>query len=116
MRAEDKAVDGPDLERQQRLTESELEKEDEEELPEVIADEQRDLVRAERGALIVAIEAILARDHVVVDQLLLPAHELREETKPPTSLGDPADLAAAQPPEPLADESKKKPWWKRPFG
>jgi hypothetical protein len=77
LKAEDKEVDGPDLERQQRLQESELEKEDEEELPEIVADEQRDLVRTERGVLLRAVEAIMARDHVVVDMLNLPAHELR---------------------------------------
>lgn len=77
MRAEEKEVDGPDLDRQTRLTESGLDKQDEEELPEVLAEQQRELVRTERGGLLVAVEAILAHDHVVVDQLQLPAHELR---------------------------------------
>lgn len=77
MRAEDKELDGPDLERQQRLAESELERQDEEELPERLADEQRDLARDERERLIAAIDAILAREHVVVDMLALPEHELR---------------------------------------
>jgi len=226
LRAEEKEVDGPDLERHERLRESELDKGDDEELPELLAEQQRELVRTERGGLLVAVEAILAHDHVVVDELQLPAHELRaldalkaavdgkdtklhrfvfasdrrdlleqalavlqpnlaydqasycqlvervsllrheltgledsqdelldgsqkaeldatrpkpppppgepaeldpdapkppstlygpdavEEAKPATSLGDPAEIAAAQ-----ADElPKKKPWWKRPFG
>ena len=77
MRAEEKEVDGAELERAQRLTESELEKGDDEELPEVVADEERDLQREERGGLLEAMRAILARQHVVVDELQLPAHELR---------------------------------------
>ena len=77
MRAEEKEVDGPDLERHERLTESELDKGDDEELPELLVEQERELVRTERGGLLVAVEAILAHDHVVVDELQLPAHELR---------------------------------------
>jgi len=77
VRVEDKEVDGLELEREQRLAQSELDKQDDEELPEVHADQQRDLARTERGALLAALRAILASEHVIVATLQLPAHELR---------------------------------------
>jgi hypothetical protein len=76
MRAEDKDIDGLELEREtERQRESELEKEDEEELPELQSSDDRDT--AHRADVIAAVRAILDRDHVVVDELGLPARELR---------------------------------------
>lgn len=76
MRAEDKEVDGLELEREtERQRESELEKEDEEELPELASTDDRE--SAHRADVISAMRAILDRDHVVVDELRLPARELR---------------------------------------
>jgi hypothetical protein len=77
VRAEENQVDGRELEREQRLAESELEKGEDEELPEVIAEGQRDLAPTDRGALVEAMREILAGHDVVVDVLKLPAHELR---------------------------------------
>jgi hypothetical protein len=76
LRAEDKEVDGLELEREtERQRESELEKEDEEELPELTSTDDRE--SEHRSDVISAMRAILARDHVVVDELRLPARELR---------------------------------------
>jgi hypothetical protein len=76
LRAEDKEVDGLELEREtERQRESELEKEDEEELPELQS--SPDHTTEHRGQVIAAMRAILDRDHVVVDELALPARELR---------------------------------------
>jgi len=76
MRAEDKEVDGLELEREtERQRESELEKQDDEELPELQSSEDRD--RDHRGQVIAAMRMILEREHVVVDELKLPARELR---------------------------------------
>ena len=76
MRAEDKEVDGLELEREtERQRESELEKEDEEELPELQSSEDRDAEH--RGQVINAMRLILEREHVVVDELKLPARELK---------------------------------------
>ncbi|HTR54346.1 MAG TPA: hypothetical protein VMJ10_26820 [Kofleriaceae bacterium] len=77
MRAQDKEVDGRELEREQRLAESELDKRDDDELPEVHAEQQRDLARGERAGLLAAMRAILDGEHVIVATLHLPAHELR---------------------------------------
>lgn len=77
MRAQDKEVDGRELEREQRLAQSELEKSDDEQLPEAIGDQERDLAGAERGALLAAMRMILDGDRIIVDTLKLPAHELR---------------------------------------
>jgi hypothetical protein len=76
LRAEDKEVDGRELEREQRLAESELDKGVDEELPEVVADELRVLAPTERGALVAAMREILAGNDIVIDTLHLPAHEL----------------------------------------
>jgi hypothetical protein len=76
LRAEDKEVDGLELEREtERQRDSELEKADEEELPELQS--SPDHTTEHRGQVIAAMRAILDRDHVVVDQLGLPARELR---------------------------------------
>ena len=76
MRAEDKEVDGLDLEREtERQRDSELEKEDEQELPELNSVNDRDAEH--RGQVITAMRMILDGDHVVVDQLELPARELK---------------------------------------
>ena len=76
LRAEDKEVDGLELEREtERQRQSELEKEDEEELPELQSSEDRDTEH--RGQVIAAMRMILEGEHVVVDELRLPARELR---------------------------------------
>jgi hypothetical protein len=76
LRAEDKEVDGLELEREtERQRDSELEKEDEEELPELQSSEDRDAEH--RGEVITAMRMILEREHVVVDELKLPARELK---------------------------------------
>lgn len=76
MRAEDKEVDGLELEKEtERQRESELENEDEEELAELQSSEDRDTEH--RGSVMAAMRAILDGDHVIVDELALPARELR---------------------------------------
>jgi hypothetical protein len=76
LRAEDKEVDGLELERQtERQRESELEQEDEEELPELQSSEDRDAEH--RGAVIAAMRMIFEHEHIVVDELGLPARELK---------------------------------------
>lgn len=76
LRAEDKEVDGVELEREtERQRQSELEKEDEEELPELQSSEDRDTEH--RGQVVAAMRMILERDHIVVDELKLPARELK---------------------------------------
>ena len=76
MRAEDKEVDGLELEREtERQRESELQKEDEQELPELQSSEHHDTEH--RGSVMAAMRAILDRDVVIVDELGLPARELR---------------------------------------
>ena len=77
MRAEDKQVDGRELEREERLQESELEKDEDEEVPEVVVVEARDLAGGERALLTEAMRAIVARRTLVVNDLALPAHEKR---------------------------------------
>jgi len=76
LRAEDKEVDGRELEQDLQLEHSELEKSDEEELPAAMLDEVRDLAREQQGTLLAAIQTILARELIVIDALRLPAHEL----------------------------------------
>jgi hypothetical protein len=76
MRAEDKEVDGPELEREtERQRDSELEKEDEEELAELSSVDERDAEH--RDQVITAMRMILERDNIVVDELKLPARELK---------------------------------------
>jgi len=76
VRAEDKDVDGRELERDtERQRDSELEKSDDEELPELLKDV--DQTTENRGELVSVVRAILNREHVVVDTLALPARELK---------------------------------------
>jgi hypothetical protein len=76
MRAEDKDVDGLELEKEtERQRESELQEEDEEELAELQSSEDRDTEH--RGSVMAAMRTILDGEHVVVDELALPARELR---------------------------------------
>jgi hypothetical protein len=76
LRAEDKDVDGLELEKQtERQRETELQEEDEEELAELQSSEDRDAEH--RGSVMAAMRAILDGEHVVVDELALPARELR---------------------------------------
>jgi hypothetical protein len=76
VRAEDKEVDGPELERDiERQRDSELEKSDDEELPEIQS--EADQTTEHRGQVIGLVRAILDREHVVVDNQQLPARELK---------------------------------------
>jgi hypothetical protein len=76
LRAEDKEVDGLDLEREtERQRDSELEKQDDEELPELQSADDRNAEH--RDQVITAMRMILERDNVVVDELELPARELK---------------------------------------
>ena len=76
MRAEEKDLDGADLAREtERQRESELEKADEQELPELQSEADHDTEH--RGQVIALMRAILDREHVVVDQQQLPARELK---------------------------------------
>jgi hypothetical protein len=76
MRAEDREIDGLELEREtDRQRDSELEEEDEEELHELQSSEDRH--SAHRTSVIATMRAILDGDHVVIDDLRLPARELR---------------------------------------
>lgn len=74
MKLDDKLVDGIELEKQARLQQSELEKSDAEALatqaPLTDVDVQR------RELVLAAMKAIVAGEHVVVDELRLPAREL----------------------------------------
>lgn len=76
MRAEDKDVDGRELERDvEKQRESDLEKSDDEELPELQS--EADQSTEHRGQLIALVRAIFNREHVVVDNQQLPARELK---------------------------------------
>lgn len=76
MRAEDKDVDGRELERDtERQRDTELEKSDDDELPELLHED--DQTTENRGELISAVRAIFNREHVVVENLALPARELK---------------------------------------
>jgi hypothetical protein len=77
LRTEDKEIDGRELARHVELEQSRREKEDAEELPHVLGEQARDLAPTVRGELCSAVQAILAREHVVIDMLRLPAHEQR---------------------------------------
>jgi len=78
VRQEDKEIDGPALERDATLRESELsESIDEEELPEIASEVQRDPALEHRSQLLGAMRMILARETLVVTQLRLPQREER---------------------------------------
>lgn len=76
MRAEDKEVDGRELERDtERQRDTELEKSEDDELPELLP--TVDQATENRGELIGVVRAIFNREHVVVENLDLPARELK---------------------------------------
>lgn len=76
MRAEDKDVDGRDLERDVELQrESELQKSDDEELPELQSEANQ--TTEHRGQVVGLVRAIFNREHVIVDTQQLPQRELR---------------------------------------
>lgn len=76
MRAEEKEIDGPDLERAERQQETLLaEHQEEEALPEMAGEGARDIEHEAGGRLVDAIRMILDRDALVVAQLGLPARE-----------------------------------------
>ena len=77
MRAEDKEVDGPDLERAERQRASELEQEDEADLAHDESEELRDIDLEHRGHVLAAMRTILSREQLVVNDLQLPKKELR---------------------------------------
>ncbi|HSN29963.1 MAG TPA: hypothetical protein VLT45_26935 [Kofleriaceae bacterium] len=76
MRAEDKEVDGRELEDDiERQRESELEKSDDEDLPELQSEANQETEH--RGQVVALVRAILNREHVVVDTQQLPQRELK---------------------------------------
>jgi len=75
MRAEEKVVDGPELEREEEK--ESLEQEDVEELPALVDEEVVDRELEHREALLSATRRIFACETIIVDTLQLPARELR---------------------------------------
>lgn len=73
MRAEDKELEGPDLEREERTRE--VAAHEEEELPAIGGEELRDLELEHRSTLFDAIRLVLAGEKVVVSLLYLPQRE-----------------------------------------
>ncbi|MDB4953541.1 MAG: hypothetical protein JWO36_1110 [Myxococcales bacterium] len=76
MRAEDKEVDGPELVRAEKKSGDELDKGDDEELPEIAGEETRDIHNADRGVLLGAMRMILEESQLDVETLQLPKREL----------------------------------------
>ncbi|MEJ7598650.1 MAG: hypothetical protein WKG01_12140 [Kofleriaceae bacterium] len=74
MRAEDKELEGPELEREVGL-EQEGAKQEEEELPMIAGEQVVDLELAHRGRLFDAIQLILGKQNVNVSLLYLPQRE-----------------------------------------
>jgi hypothetical protein len=77
LRAEDKEVDGPELERDEKLRGTDLEEQDEEEVEDHAGEQVRETNPAERTELVAAMRQILARQQLVVNDLHLPQRELR---------------------------------------
>lgn len=78
MRQEAKEIDGADLERaEERKRENELIEEREEELYDLDGKPEFARDAAQSTAVIAAMDTILARQHVVIDELHLPQRELR---------------------------------------
>ncbi len=76
MRAEDKDVDGRELEDDiERQRDSELEKSDDEDLPELQSEANQ--TTEHRGQVVSLVRAIFNREHVVVDTQQLPQRELK---------------------------------------
>jgi hypothetical protein len=95
LRQEDKEVDGPELKRAQRLEHNELETKRDDLLPAPALDQVRELARVQRGELLATIQAIFARDRVILDTLRFPQHELRALAALKTAV-DGRDLELAQ--------------------
>jgi hypothetical protein len=75
VRFEDKAIDGPELQLEQNRQGAELEREDEEEVPAIRAEE---LLESERENIVLAaMREILEHRQVVINDLKLPQRELR---------------------------------------
>lgn len=75
MRAEDKELEGPDLEREQRVESSRREAHEEEELPEVVGEEMQDVSFDHRSRLFDALRLVLAGEEVNLTLLYLPQRE-----------------------------------------
>ncbi|HEU0033264.1 MAG TPA: hypothetical protein VFQ53_21675 [Kofleriaceae bacterium] len=74
MRAEDKELEGPELEREQRL-EEENNLREQDELPVLAGEEVADLELGHRGRLFDALQLILAREQINISLLQLPQRE-----------------------------------------
>lgn len=78
MRAEEKEVEGPILEEEaEKLAASADKREDEEHLPEVGGEEQRDVARVPGTTLLDAMRQILSGSELEIERLALPERELR---------------------------------------
>ena len=75
MHIEDKELEGPDLEREERTHEEAIGEHAEEELPVLGGEELRDLGMEHRSRLFEALRLILAEEHVTVSLLYLPQRE-----------------------------------------
>jgi len=75
VRAEDKELEGPDLEREQRVESSRREAHEEEELPEVVGEEMQDVSFDHRSRLFDALRLVLAGEEVNLTLLYLPQRE-----------------------------------------
>lgn len=75
MEREQKELEGPDFEREQRVEQSRREQHEEEQLPEVIAAEVRDVGLDHRSRLFDALQLILAGEKVNVSLFYLPQRE-----------------------------------------
>jgi len=77
VRAEEKEVDGLELERAEHLRSTELEKPDEERLEAGEGEELRDVDLEHRDDVLAVMQTILAGEQVVINDLPFPAKELR---------------------------------------
>lgn len=75
MRAEEKELEGPELERDMRVEAGRQEEHEEEELPIQAGEEARDIAMDHRSRLFDALQLILARQEVNVSLLYLPQRE-----------------------------------------
>ncbi len=77
LRQEDKEVDGPDIEHaEERKRESELVEEDDEELYDLDGQNEYERDHGRNGSVIAAMKKILAREHIVINDLALDRREL----------------------------------------
>jgi len=77
VRAEEKELEGPDLEREQRVETSRREAHEEEELPEVVGEEMQDISFDHRSRLFEALRLVLAGEQINLTLLYLPQRETR---------------------------------------